>query len=157
MYGRDGLKQKGVMMAEEIVSPSGVENPSADTAATPVVKKQRKPRSPKPATVQGSAESVTSNVKSGRGRKKTVEVGEKTASSAKKRPGRPGKNTALTDKAPRKPSASQGGETQEVAPVATDGIAELLELEAENQRLRAALSAKLRAENADLRRRLGLD
>ncbi|MGO4440761.1 hypothetical protein [Rhizobium sp. RAF56] len=122
------------------------------------MKKLRKPRSPKPATVQGSAESVTSNVKSGRGRKKTIEVGEKTASSAaKKRPGRPGKNTALTDKAPRKPSASQGGETQEVAPVATDGIAELLELEAENQRLRAALSAKLRAENADLRRRIGLD
>ena len=41
------------------------------------------------------------------------------------------------------------------APV-LDGIADLLQLEEENARLRKALAEKLRAENADLRKRLGL-
>jgi putative transposase len=36
-----------------------------------------------------------------------------------------------------------------------DGFSELLQLEEENTRLRKALSEKLRAENADLRKRLG--
>lgn len=40
---------------------------------------------------------------------------------------------------------------------ASDGFAELVEIEAENQRLRKLLSEKLRAENADLRKKLGLD
>lgn len=38
-----------------------------------------------------------------------------------------------------------------------DEFAELMQLEAENQRLRKLLSERLRAENSDLRRRLGLD
>lgn len=41
------------------------------------------------------------------------------------------------------------------APV-LDDIADLLQLEEENARLRKALAEKLRAENADLRKRLGL-
>lgn len=40
---------------------------------------------------------------------------------------------------------------------ASDGFAELVEIEAENQRLRKLLSEKLRAENTDLRKKLGLD
>lgn len=39
----------------------------------------------------------------------------------------------------------------------SDGFAELVEVEAENRRLRKLLSEKLRAENADLRKKLGLD
>ncbi|MBZ7927103.1 SyrB-like regulator (plasmid) [Ensifer adhaerens] len=46
-------------------------------------------------------------------------------------------------------------ETAPAAPV-LDDIAELLQLEQENARLRKTLSEKLRAENADLRKRLGL-
>lgn len=43
-------------------------------------------------------------------------------------------------------------------PVATgDEFADLVALEEENQRLRKLLAEKLRAENADLRKRLGLD
>ena len=43
------------------------------------------------------------------------------------------------------------------APVAAvDDIADLLQLEEENQRLRKLLAEKLRAENADLRKRLNL-
>jgi putative transposase len=40
---------------------------------------------------------------------------------------------------------------------AADDLADFLELEAENQRLRKLLAEKLRAENAELRKRLGLD
>jgi putative transposase len=40
---------------------------------------------------------------------------------------------------------------------AGDAFADLLELEAENERLRKLLADKLRSENADLRKRLGLD
>ncbi|WDZ81963.1 transposase (plasmid) [Ensifer adhaerens] len=40
---------------------------------------------------------------------------------------------------------------------ASDGFAELVEIEAENQRLRKLLAERLRAENADLRKKLGLD
>jgi hypothetical protein len=39
---------------------------------------------------------------------------------------------------------------------AVDEIADLLQLEEENQRLRKLLAEKLRAENADLRKRLNL-
>ncbi|MEY9199406.1 putative transposase [Sinorhizobium fredii] len=40
---------------------------------------------------------------------------------------------------------------------AGDELADLVKLEEENQRLRKLLAEKLRAENADLRKRLGLD
>lgn len=46
-------------------------------------------------------------------------------------------------------------ETPTAAPV-LDDIADLIQLEEENARLRKALAEKLRAENADLRKRLGL-
>lgn len=46
--------------------------------------------------------------------------------------------------------------TAEPAPAGGE-FAEFVQLEAENQRLRKLLSEKLRAENSDLRKRLGLD
>jgi putative transposase len=71
-----------------------------------------------------------------------------------------------------KPSARLGGRKakaaveaavelapQAVSPItaAGDEMEDLLQLEQENQRLRKLLAEKLRAENADLRKRLGLD
>ncbi len=71
-----------------------------------------------------------------------------------------------------KPSTRRGGRkakaaiesTVEPAPQAVSSITaagdemeDLLQLEQENQRLRKLLAEKLRAENADLRKRLGLD
>lgn len=38
-----------------------------------------------------------------------------------------------------------------------DELADLVQLEEENQRLRKRLAEKLRAENAELRKRLGLE
>jgi putative transposase len=46
---------------------------------------------------------------------------------------------------------------QEKPAPAGDEFADLVQLEEENQRLRKILAEKLRAENADLRKRLGLD
>ncbi|MFK3968815.1 SyrB-like regulator [Ensifer adhaerens] len=50
--------------------------------------------------------------------------------------------------------AKQPTATTAATPV-LDGIADLLQLEEENARLRKALAEKLRAENAELRKRLG--
>lgn len=51
--------------------------------------------------------------------------------------------------------AKQPTATTTAAPV-LDDIADLLQLEEENARLRKALAEKLRAENAELHKRLGL-
>jgi putative transposase len=51
-------------------------------------------------------------------------------------------------------AVDQGGDK----PVSVgNGLADLVQLEEENQRLRKILAEKLRAENAELRKRLGLD
>ncbi|WP_349644510.1 hypothetical protein [Rhizobium calliandrae] len=53
---------------------------------------------------------------------------------------------------------SQQPEQAVTAPAsARDEMADLIKLEEENKRLRKLLAEKLRAENADLRKRLGLD
>ncbi|MDX0753937.1 transposase [Sinorhizobium medicae] len=55
-----------------------------------------------------------------------------------------------------KPAAQKG--TKDPGPFpAGDELAALVELDEENQRLRKLLAEKLRAENAELRKRLGLD
>lgn len=69
-----------------------------------------------------------------------------------------------------KPSARRGGRKakaavgevvpppqQDVSLVAGEEMEDLLQLEQENHRLRKLLAEKLRTENADLRKRLGLD
>ncbi|UTV40674.1 SyrB-like regulator (plasmid) [Ensifer adhaerens] len=72
--------------------------------------------------------------------------------------------TPAVRKTRAKKVAKSAGETRGAKPstVTTahapvlDDIADLLQLEEENSRLRKALAKKLRAENADLRKRLGL-
>ncbi|MDX0321573.1 transposase [Sinorhizobium meliloti] len=55
-----------------------------------------------------------------------------------------------------KPAVQKGTKDPKPLP-AGDELAALVELEEENQRLRKLLAEKLRAENAELRKRLGLD
>ncbi|MDW9682349.1 transposase [Sinorhizobium meliloti] len=55
-----------------------------------------------------------------------------------------------------KPAAQKGTKGPKPLP-AGDELAALVELEEENQRLRKLLAEKLRVENAELRKRLGLD
>ncbi|WP_042779402.1 transposase [Sinorhizobium fredii] len=55
-----------------------------------------------------------------------------------------------------KPVEQKGTKSTKPLP-AGDELADLVQLEEENQRLRKRLAEKLRAENAELRKRLGLD
>ncbi|MBY5827395.1 transposase [Rhizobium leguminosarum] len=56
----------------------------------------------------------------------------------------------------KKATAQPVAEIPAVALSADDELAEFVQLEEENRRLRKLLSEKLRAENADLRKRLGM-
>ncbi|ANL38175.1 transcriptional regulator SyrB protein (plasmid) [Rhizobium phaseoli] len=135
-------------MADETDTATSADVPTV--VETPIApKKQRKPRAKKAAaletasantTVEPAAALAVAGGAKRRGRKtKVVEA----AASAKRAPVR------------RPPKSVQ---TASPAPfTAIDEMADLLKLEEENQRLRKLLAEKLRAENADLRKRLKLD
>jgi hypothetical protein len=133
------------IMADENNTMTDADTPAA--AAPDVPKKQRKPRAkkagPETASVaisaQPAAASNAATVKQKRGRKAKSDEG---ATSTKRAPVK------------RAPRAVQTATPPSVA--AVDEIADLLQLEEENQRLRKLLAEKLRAENADLRKRLNL-
>ncbi|WFU06975.1 SyrB-like regulator (plasmid) [Rhizobium sp. CB3171] len=133
----------------------------ADTnipAKTPAPKKQRAPRRPKVAAEAAGNTQVAKPAKAPRGRRKRSEQPADTKSepvemqvadiSVKERT----KDTAAK-------STAQQSEQKVTTPVvsARDEMADLIQLEEENKRLRKLLAEKLRAENADLRKRLGLD
>jgi len=131
-------------MADETTT----ENAGADTAtealtATPAIKKTRAPRRPKTAEV-APVEATAASVKKTRAKRGSKLVAAKA-----------GKSIADPKKATLAPRP------QTVAPDAVgsvdtiDDIADLITLEEENKQLRKQLSEKLRAENADLRKRLG--
>ncbi|WP_437179082.1 transcriptional regulator [Neorhizobium galegae] len=132
------------IMADDMNTTIDADTP---TVAAPAPKKERKPRAKKAAAETASAAvsaqpAATSNaaaVKPRRGRKARSDEG---APSAKLAPLK------------RAPKAVQAATAPSVA--AVDEFADLLQLEDENQRLRKQLSEKLRAENADLRKRLNL-
>nr|CAD6437914.1 transcriptional regulator [Rhizobium sp. Q54] len=120
-----------------------VDAPAA-VEAEPAPKKQRKPRmkkvSPENAGAETAAQPDGVNNQKKRGRKPKA---LRDASAAKREPvERPRKN----DEATAVEGTSVGEE-----------MADLLQLEEENQRLRKLLTEKLRAENADLRKKLKLD
>ncbi|TAU34899.1 transcriptional regulator [Rhizobium leguminosarum] len=135
-------------MADETDTMTNTDVPTV--VETPIApKKQRKPRAkkaaaPETASVVAAADPAVALTGAGggkrRGRKaKVIEA----AASAKRTP------------VSRAPKAVQ---TASAAPMAAiDEMADLLQLEEENQRLRKLLAEKLRAENADLRKRLKLD
>jgi len=76
--------------------------------------------------------------------------------ATKSAPAKASKPKAAAAKAPvSKPSSAKAPATR--APVASDDLKALVSLEAENQRLRKSLAEKLRKENAELRKRLGLN
>jgi hypothetical protein len=137
-------------LQETIMADANNTMTDADTPAvmaSDVPKKERKPRARKaaPETVsisvpaQPAAASNASAEKPMRGRKPTS---DERAVGAKRAPVK------------RAPKAVQAATEPTVATV--DEFADLLQLEEENQRLRKLLSEKLRAENADLRKRLNL-
>ncbi|NKL57665.1 transcriptional regulator [Rhizobium leguminosarum] len=133
------------IMADENDTMTNAETPAAVAPDAP--KKVRKPRAKKavPETaaavvsMQPAAAASAAAVKQKRGRRPKSDEG---TVSAKRAPVK------------RAPKAIQIAAAPPVA--AIDEIADLLQLEEENQRLRKLLAEKLRAENADLRKRLNL-
>lgn len=121
----------------------------ADAPAAPdVAKKQRKPRAKKAFAEMGPSEAATEP------------AAASNASAGKQRRGRKAKSDGGAMKAKRAP-VKRGPKAVQIAttpsPAAIDEMADLLQLEEENRRLRKLLAEKLRAENADLRKRLNLD
>ena len=130
-------------------------------AEVPVVKKQRAPRRSK-AEIEATLSTSPTTVKSPTVRKKRAApveaapavVKTPVAKTAKVTGAKgPGKTKAVSPaKAPVKAPAKAPTKSKVTA---SDGIADLIQLEAENKKLRKALAEKLRSENADLRKRLG--
>jgi hypothetical protein len=135
---------QGTIMAVENDTMTDADTPAAGVPF--VSKKKREPRAKEPAAdmtsiavlAELSVASSTADGKQKRGRKTKSDE----AMSAKRLPSK---------HAPKTVQAAAATST-----VAIDEIADLLQLEEENQRLRKLLAEKLRAENADLRKRLNL-
>lgn len=122
--------------------PTVVETPTAP-------KKQRKPRAKKAAAPERASADAASEP-----------TATLTGAVGGKRRGRKAKVIEAAASAKRAPvsRAPKAMQTTSAAPMAAiDEMADLLQLEEENQRLRKLLAEKLRAENADLRKRLKLD
>jgi hypothetical protein len=132
---------KGMIMAEDTDTMNDAGAPSLEEAPV-VAKKQRKPRAKKTAVVATTAESATANTD---GRKKRGRKPRLSEDPAPVEPTAP--KPALNAEQTADDAATSGG----------DEMADLLQLEAENQKLRKMLAEKLRAENADLRKKLNLD
>ncbi|PZM07969.1 SyrB-like regulator [Rhizobium tubonense] len=142
-------------MADENNIGSTAEVLTTDAPITPAPKKQRAKRRSKVAAEAVPASPATT-VKSTRAfRKKSAEQtgNAKEPVAAAAASGKRSKNDGV------KPIAKIKTTAQPPIAVSAAGkeMADLLQLEEENKRLRKSLSEKLRAENADLRKRLGLN
>jgi hypothetical protein len=142
------IEQKTIAPAlqETIMADDNDTRTDADTPAAVVPnvpKKERKPRAKKAAPETVAPQLVSALIiaagKQKRGRKRKSVEG---AINAKHIPVKRGPKTVKLSTAP--------------STAAIDQISDLLQLEEENQRLRKLLAEKLRAENADLRKRLSL-
>lgn len=137
-------------MADEI-KPDDSAAVAEATTPVEVAPKKRGPRAKKVASDVASEETGASpKIKRGRKPKAApaeLNVAEQSKAGSKTR-AKGVANTTAKRSAPTSPAK---------APVSVlDEIADLLRLEEENARLRKALSEKLRTENAELRKRLGL-
>ncbi|URK89552.1 transcriptional regulator (plasmid) [Rhizobium sp. RCAM05350] len=134
-------------MADEIDTITTTDAPVVvDTPVAP--KKQRKPRAKKVALEAASGDAAAEPAiasTDGAGRQKR---GRKAKSVD---------NAGTPKRAPVKRAPREVQTAPAVPAVPNDEMADILQLEEENQRLRKLLAEKLRAENADLRKRLKLD
>ncbi|MBD8653797.1 transcriptional regulator [Rhizobium sp. CFBP 13726] len=132
---------KEMLMADDTDTINDVDAPAQEEAPV-AVKKQRKPRAKNTSVVATTAESATAGTDGPKKRGRKPRVSKDT--------------TPVEPAAPKlAPTADQIA--GDAATSAGDEMADLLQLEAENQKLRKMLAEKLRAENADLRKKLNLD
>ncbi|WP_413711674.1 transcriptional regulator [Rhizobium sp. Rhizsp82] len=143
---------ESIPMADEINPDSAPESAVAEQVSPP--KKKRAPRARKADAIVAPASSEPTKKNRG-GRPKRAEASALSATAAVAPKGR-GKRAASAS-----PAAAKRGQyriskgASQISPLADD-LADLLQLEEENKRLRQSLAEKLRAENANLRNRLGL-
>lgn len=123
-------------MADETINDTTVNAEASTTAAAP--KKTRQARKSKNADAETSV--VAAPVKKTRAKRGTKSIQTKAAKPADR------------ETTERQPAATVAAAE---ATMPSDGFADLIALEEENKSLRKQLSEKLRAENADLRKRLG--
>lgn len=125
----------------------------ATDAPAKAPKKPRVPRTAKSAAESAAPASGDTAVKSKRVYRKKSDLAATEAKPA-------AVEAPIKAKGPKvaaKTKAAPAPEKKAAAPVAAlDDIADLIQLEEENKKLRKSLADKLRAENADLRKRLGL-
>jgi putative transposase len=136
-------------MADETINLNTAGDVVTETpAAVAPAKKTRAPRGSKktaqPVSLMPTAatEKPAKKTRAKRGSKIAAATTEAPAAEVKKR-------------ATRQPRAKAAAPVTAVSTPALDDISDLLTLEEENKQLRKQLSEKLRAENADLRKRLG--
>lgn len=131
-------------MADENNTMTDADTPAAATPDVP--KKERKPRAKKAA-----AETASATVSA-----QPAAAPNAAADKPKRRKAKSDEGATSAKRVPvkRAPKVTQAATEPSVA--AVDEFADLLQLEEENQRLRKLLAEKLRAENADLRKRLNL-
>lgn len=130
--------------------PDEIETPTApQTIAVAEPRKQRKPRTPRTAAASAPTEAAVAQKKTRRKRGEAAAIVAATSSASTR--GKSGAGAKVPGKrGPRKASAAAPSNA-----VSGDDFADLMQLETENQKLRKELAEKLRAENADLRKRLG--
>jgi hypothetical protein len=135
-----------IVNADTTASADAVPNADVPAAveAEPAPKKQRKPRMKKASSDMAGADTA---------------VGPDGGNGPKKRGRKPKAlgGAASTKREPVKRARKNEQAAAVEATSADDEMADLLQLEEENQRLRKLLAEKLRAENADLRKKLKLD
>lgn len=124
---------------------------ATDTANAVVAPKADKPKKTRmPRAKKASAETASVSAEVAPSEPAVVVKRGRKPAAAKVAP-----SVATAVKAPaKKQAAAKQVEAKAKAPAALDEMADLLALEEENQKLRKALSEKLRQENADLRKRL---
>lgn len=134
-------QQTNAPVLQEIIMTD--ENNTAISADAPAIvapdapKKERKPRARKAVAATASSVEVAAKPAAGQAKRGRKPKSPETVSAAKRAPVKRARKTAASA-------------------VAIDEMAGLLQLEEENQKLRKQLAEKLRAENADLKKRLNL-
>jgi putative transposase len=134
-------------MADEINSPETV---AADATPAAVATPEQKRRQPRRAKALSDAAGVTVEGQIKQRKKRTPKAVQPAAGGSEK------PASAVRGRGRRAARPTEESAVSSAPVSAADEMADLLQLEAENKRLRQILAEKLRAENADLRKRLGL-
>ncbi|WP_087006347.1 transposase [Rhizobium sullae] len=156
------------MADENNIGPVAAVETTEVEAKTPAAKKQRSPQRPttavEPARSASKADAAKSQVTKPRAYSEQEKTGKlkliETAVTEGKSSLKDAIKTAGISEQTYynwKRSATPAVQKNEKPAPASDELADLVQLEEENQKLRKRLAEKLRAENTELRKRLGLD